>query len=137
MTNANEHHDPNASMPSKEEIIELLREGKGITHVWKKLKEKYGNPKGTYGSHVYSVIIAHNNAIHPKQDNSINNPSDNEANDDTAPVKAKLTSESGKQDDHHGVILSEQDYIEIWMELLILRHAVELIASRVGVSFQR
>jgi len=124
-------------MPSKEEIIGLLKEGKGITHVWQKLKEKYGNPKGTYGSHAYSVIIAHNNAIHPEQNNHINNPSDNEADDDTAPVKAKLTTESGNRDDHHGVVLSERDYTEIWMELMMLRQAVESIASRVDPYFQR
>ena len=88
----NNPHDNAAPMPTDAEIIQLIKAGKGTTHVWQTLGQKYGSPKGTYGKRVYSLIIA-NNADRAKdnqpQDNATNNPSN-----PNAAVAAKTSTNS-------------------------------------------
>jgi hypothetical protein len=131
---SNEHQDKATSMPSREEIIALLKEGKGMARVWQTLREKYGPSKGTYGSYVYSVIMAHNTAAHAKHDGATNNRTDTALNDNTELSKARLSTETGvKPDQHEGIVLSAYDYAEIWLELMRLRSLVIQLATHAGL----
>lgn len=62
--------------PAREEILSLIREGRGMAYVWRTLREKYGDPHGTYGRLVYD-IIQDNAASNASHDNPASVPSVN------------------------------------------------------------
>ena len=78
--------------PETDEILALKRVG--MAHLWNTLKEKYGDPHGTYGSRVYDAILrdAASNASH-------NNPAN------IAPVNAN----SAPTEHHDPIALSNQN----------------------------
>jgi len=133
---SNEHHNP-PPMPSKEEIISLIRQKKGTVYVWQALKQKYGNPKGTYGALAYSVIIAHNKPPNTGIINQINNPPNVNANNNGEVHPKSSTRTPVTKPDAYS--LSTQDYCDIWMaiygiesQLFQINEALTMLAAMTG-----
>ena len=81
---------PTPNGPTRDEIISLIREGRGMAYVWNTLKERYGPPHGTYGRLVYDTI----------QDNAASNNS---------PVTAPENTNSPTTEHHDAIVLSNPD----------------------------
>ena len=110
---ANDTHDNARPMPTEPEIIELLKQGMGVTSLWRVLREKYGPAKGTYGSLVYGIITKHN--TQPKND-AANNPPDNAPNNaanDNHVDNANVTEETSTDLADIPFPLSTMDYCSI------------------------
>jgi hypothetical protein len=121
-----------ASMPSREEIIALLNQRKGIAHVWQVLGQKYGSPKGTYGPFVYDVI-SRNRATQALHNPAMNNPSYPDIGDN---IRLDYAEAVCRPEDQI-IPITAEDYVAIWCQIWGLRNDVNVLVSLLTSRPQR
>lgn len=117
-----------ASMPSREEILALLDEKKGMAYVWQTLRQKHGSPKGTYGANVYAAIISRNKPANDGHDNLIDNRTSNPPNSN-ASGDAGTSTEIVRRPEDEPISLTAGDYCEMQLEVMKLRCDFNSLAS--------
>jgi hypothetical protein len=123
MANVENQPNNNPPVPTEAEIIDLIKQGKGVANLWSTLRAKYGPAKATYGPFVYSILTRHNKPTNDARNHASNNPSDNNHVDDAQP-----TQETSTDLEDVPFALSMMDYLRIIMQLNEHRKTLETLA---------